>query len=1063
MLGINEKSLTLRQPQDYTRYLAGLVWVNKLLLLEYALPSKAWPELDLLARDEYPDFGKRLHEVRSAYMVDGSYSPQSEILSLLAYGQFVAKQTGGRTVLSWSLDRQTVSLRGSPISMDQYRQFPLLLAEKANQLLYEVLMFGKRPSVDLASIQDSMTYGVVGYWYGKLPANKLDITMEFLLDAAIRCAKDKQLFQMKRVGNTRSQEMKWNDIQRNRYLRNATTFQELLFILMHITGGQPARGPEIGGVKIRNTASTPRNIFVLDGTVLFTTEYDKKRDVRLTTRFIVRYLPDLIGQMLVTYQVYLLPFLDFVTNSISETTVANDYLFGSSFKSWTGEKLTTILKRETALHFGVTMGVTKWRQVTIGIAREFLPEIAKTMERYNGEEYDSDEEDTIDLLHEQASHSRNTGVAHYGQNANFLNKLQPELLMEFRKLSIHWHQFLGLHPTVQPKRKRRETTVDREISNAPNLVSKLHLGKDNSSTLSNTLNQQIQAAMICLYGEQATFRSTAQQKAINAVLQNNNSLIVIMGTAEGKSILFMISTMMQGAGTVIVIVPFRALIDNIVKRCLSYGIDVIEWTSELKHPHALVIVSTDLAITDEFMHYATSIKDQQLLQHFFLDECHTTFTDTDYREALRSVCRIRDLQVPITLLTATLPPIFERDLQQAMLLSNPTILRFMTYRKVISYQVLQVEKGKIAKTVIDFCQKTGKKMQHEEKGIIYCRSRKKCQELAEILNCPFYFAGEDTNQLALNTWQSDKTIHWITATGALGTGIDMGNIISVIHMDRPYGLIDMVQQAGRAGRNNQSSTATVIIDSYSVDMKGRNIGNGLNRFRNIDEQWLQNYLTTTDCRRIVIGEYLDNNKITCLAIGGNPCDICLSKKTKSQDGLSPYRKQLANQEQHHQYVIQWLNKLKELCVSCLIRNISGYKTHDYRHCPYNKEEEDDLLQVSFASFQNWRRQLRFEPYKNCYWCGLPQTFCTRQHDQAQSKTEVKDCKWPDIVLAFIFVGFKNGLLLNLINGKFAANVHSETQLLRWLEGHDLWKGEEKSHIMMVFETVARKMFQNQTL
>ncbi|KAI9763633.1 MAG: hypothetical protein M1840_000347 [Geoglossum simile] len=1047
VLGIDEKTMTLRSPQFYTRFLAGLVWVNKLLLLEYALPSKAWPNLKLPARDEYPDFGIRLAEVRGMHLVDGSYSPQSEILSLLAYGQFVAKQTGGRTVLSWTIDRQTVSIYGNPISMDRYRKFPITLIAKATHLLYEVLMFGKQPTVNLECIQDSMTYGIAGYWYGNLPANKLDIGMGYVLEAALVCMQEQRLFKKVKINNRKGHELKWHDVQRNRYLRHATSFKEILFLLMHVTGGQPARGPEIGSVKICNTARTARNIFVLDGMVLFTTEYDKKRDTRLTTRYIVRYLPDTVGQLLVTYQVYLLPFLDFVTNSISESVEANDYLFGNTSIPWTGRKLTTILKCETASHFGVTMGVSKWRQITIGIAKEHLPEIAHTMQRYNDDDYESDEEEEIDLLHEQAGHGRRMGIMHYGQDANFLSQLQPELLAELRKLSIHWHQFLGLAPTSLPKRKRAVSTIDQVVTSTPKLSSRVRQRNDSFVATVDVLQDQMHTAMIRLYGVEAQFRSAAQEQAMKAVLRNDKSSIIVMGTAEGKSTLFMVPAVMSGAGTVIVIVPFRALVDDLVRRSIEFGIDAIEWTPGLMHPHVLVIVSADIAINNAFMHYATTLKDKQLLRHIFLDECHTAFTDIDYREALRSLSRIRDLNVPLTLLTATLPPVFEWDLRQAMLIHNATLLRFLTHRPTISYQVTEVKAGKTVTVAIKLCQDMSSKMSATEKGIIYCRSRNKCQALAKLLSCPFYLSGGDDNQAALTDWQSDTNIHWIVATGALGTGIDMGGVVGVVHVDRPYGLIDMVQQAGRGGRNGQESSAIVIIDPHSIDAKAHNIGKSLNRFRNIDEEWLQKYLTTSECRRLIIGEYMDNNAATCSDLDGSPCDICRMKTTMTCTELAPHRNLLAECEHHRQQVIEWLYRFTELCVYCLIQNIPGHQTHNYSHCTACIEEMD------FTTFHDWRRQLRFLPYKNCNWCGLPQSYCTRQHDLVEGISMSQDCKWPDIVLAIIFIGWRNGELLRLINDKFSAQVQDDRQLREWLSGEDLWEGEEKSHIMMVFETV----------
>jgi Orsellinic acid/F9775 biosynthesis cluster protein D len=115
VLGIDQQKLMFRRPETYTSYLAGLVWINRLLLLEFALPQHAWTGLDWPDRTAYEDYGHRIREIHATHLAVGSFSPQSEILSLLAYGMRVAKEQGSRTVITWSLDGQTAWFNGSPI------------------------------------------------------------------------------------------------------------------------------------------------------------------------------------------------------------------------------------------------------------------------------------------------------------------------------------------------------------------------------------------------------------------------------------------------------------------------------------------------------------------------------------------------------------------------------------------------------------------------------------------------------------------------------------------------------------------------------------------------------------------------------------------------------------------------------------------------------------------------------------------------------------------------------------------------------------------------------------
>ena len=90
---------------------------------------------------------------------------------------------------------------------------------------------------------------------------------------------------------------------------------------MHIQGGQPARSPEIGLIKVRNSAASSRNIFIINGRVAVVTTYDKSRKRRGKTEYVFRCFPDQLSQIIVQYLVYVLPF----TRVVQKTK--GDFLF----------------------------------------------------------------------------------------------------------------------------------------------------------------------------------------------------------------------------------------------------------------------------------------------------------------------------------------------------------------------------------------------------------------------------------------------------------------------------------------------------------------------------------------------------------------------------------------------------------------------------------------------------------------------------------------------------------------------------------------------------------------
>lgn len=124
VLGIHPYKLAYRTAYDYTPYLSALLWIGRLIILEYALPLRGYTTLDVLwpARAAYADQGKRLCvEIRPAYLQRGSLSPIGYLIERLQHGRAIAKREGPRTNLSWSLNGQTLDIAGSRISMHEFR------------------------------------------------------------------------------------------------------------------------------------------------------------------------------------------------------------------------------------------------------------------------------------------------------------------------------------------------------------------------------------------------------------------------------------------------------------------------------------------------------------------------------------------------------------------------------------------------------------------------------------------------------------------------------------------------------------------------------------------------------------------------------------------------------------------------------------------------------------------------------------------------------------------------------------------------------------------------------
>jgi hypothetical protein len=107
VLGIHPSEHAFRRAYDYTPFLSSLIWVGRLVLLEYALPLRSYANLPIPwpGREDYNDFGERLcGRIRPRYLQRGSLSPMGYLVERLQHGRAIAKREGPRTSISWSLD-----------------------------------------------------------------------------------------------------------------------------------------------------------------------------------------------------------------------------------------------------------------------------------------------------------------------------------------------------------------------------------------------------------------------------------------------------------------------------------------------------------------------------------------------------------------------------------------------------------------------------------------------------------------------------------------------------------------------------------------------------------------------------------------------------------------------------------------------------------------------------------------------------------------------------------------------------------------------------------------------
>ncbi len=326
-----------------------------------------------------------------------------------------------------------------------------------------------------------------------------------------------------------------------------------------------------------------------------------------------------------------------------------------------------------------------------------------------------------------------------------------------------------------------------------------------------------------------------QREAVEAAVAGRDAL-VLLPTGAGKSLCYQVPAIVRarrGEGTTIVISPLIALMNDQVEALAARGVAVAALHSQcdeaakletigrlMRGELALLYVSPERAVLDGFKRLLGRAR----IAMFAIDEAHCVSQwGHDFRPEYMRLAELRAVPalaaLPMIALTATATPRVLDEISRSLELRTPALVRGDFRRPNLAFEVVQIggEDARIAATV-DALERAGLRQRTGSgRGIVYCSTRKKAEQVAAALKQAGFAAGHyhaGRTALARERAQAGFSLgrmRVLVATNAFGMGIDYADVRVIVHFQAPGSLEAYYQEAGRAGRDGERAHCLLLF------------------------------------------------------------------------------------------------------------------------------------------------------------------------------------------------------------------------------------------------------------
>ncbi|KAE8228996.1 hypothetical protein CF326_g6050 [Tilletia indica] len=407
-------------------------------------------------------------------------------------------------------------------------------------------------------------------------------------------------------------------------------------------------------------------------------------------------------------------------------------------------------------------------------------------------------------------------------------------------------------------------------------------------------------------------RSIAVADTLTQVVAGRSHVVCVATTGAGKSDVIFLAAILakrEMAGLILLIVPYNALIQDMITTLRTNGIPAVWWEGPQSlgykkgQPH-VIVVSLNRAVSKPLLTWLSQPLNADRIERVIMDEAQVLLDERTLRSCVKHLPELTSLlkDKHWTFLSATIPPRQEAEFQQIVQLPL-TFNRELTHRESLCYSIRQYS-GKqqlVLELKALIAKATGPETYQRDQVMIVVKSKHDAMVLSASLNVGAYYTGtsdespdavfQEGRDAVLQAFLKGTT-RVIVGTTGISVGINRPSVGLVVYIDAPYSIVSFAQGSGRASRDGRRGDIIVYLredkdSSLPTTLETEDYAPPIDLCPTSDGEALKMLLGNQVCLRLPMCGWLDGRVATCFELAAEPCSVCARNRGLKLSSISP--------------------------------------------------------------------------------------------------------------------------------------------------------------------------------